>query len=177
MTSRSILAVNDTFRITALEILIHLLLISSDTRFVCKRPHNYADVVLVSFVGALTAVHIRLGPFGTVAEIIPRQELVSFMSLNVVFVADVKSETVAHRQESGIIGIMARAYHIYVVRLHYQKVVPHVFYGSSRTENGMAVVAVDAACLDLSAVYKYYAVFYLQILKADYKGNIFFAAM
>ena len=176
-TAREILAVNDTFGASCVKVIISLCLISSDAHLVTDRPHNYARVVFVALKQSLYSVEEGFRPIFTVGNKVPEFHVGAAVALYISLVDNVKSKLVTKRHKARIVGIMAGSDRIDIVTLHNKKVFSHVVKRNGAAKYRMAVVTVNALCLDLLAVYKNHAVNYLYFSEAYVQSDIFTSAM
>ena len=94
------------------------------------------------------------------------------MTFKVGLVDDIKTVSIAHFKEAGVIRVMACADGIDIVRLHYFDVALHMCVGGGVTEGRVAVVTVHAAKLYLLAVDVDNLADNLNLAKADGEGHI-----
>ena len=159
-SSRSVLGMDKAGGVAAAEIIAHKAVVHADAAFVSDRPHYDRRVVLVTLKQALCAVEIGGCPVGVIGEAVPvccvhrltRAAHLNSVRLDVSLVTDVYSEEVAECGEPRVVRIMRGADGVYIVCLHYKKVAEHMVKGNGVTEDRMAVVAVNALCLEFSAV-------------------------
>ena len=89
------------------------------------------------------------------------------MRFEVGFIAEVEAVAVAETGETGIVRIMAGTDEIDVVPLEQDEIGNHVLRGRRCAQLRVAVVAVDALCLDLSAVDVHHLAAHLEFPYAD----------
>ena len=144
---------------------------------VAHGPNHHAGAVLVADDAVAHAIEDGLGVLG-----IPGQQVVvgiaifitaagNAVALNVGFIHDIEAVFIAHAQELGRIGIMAGADGVDVVLLHQRQIAEHLFASDGCAQHGIAVVAIDAAELDVLAVELHHAVFHLDLAQADALGD------
>ena len=162
-----ILAVYEAAGHTVMQIVRHRVLIFTHSGFVAERPHYYRGMVLVALKHARHAVHERFEPFRLAHKVVPVADAGHTVGFKICLVANVNAEAVAKTEKTRVVGIVARAYHIYIEALEYVKIAQHVVVRGSRAEQRVAVVAVNALGFDLLAVYVKYLILYVNVLKAD----------
>ena len=150
-----------------MQIVRHRVLIFTHSGFVAERPHYYRGVVLVAFKHARYAVHERFAPFRFAHKVVPVTDTCHAVGFKIGLIAKVNAETVAKTEQTRVVGIVARAYHIYIKALEYVKIAQHVVVRGSRAEKRVAVVAVDALGFDLLTVYVEHLILYINVLEAD----------
>ena len=107
-------------------------------------------MVAVAQDHARRAVHVGLAPGGVVAEgIAVRAVAVGFQ---VRLVDDVQAVLIAERVPAAVVGVVAGAHAVDVVRLHQGDVAEHGADADHGAERGVALVPVDALELDGRAV-------------------------
>ena len=124
-----------------------------------------------------SAVKINVSPFGIRGERSVIRVYPDSVALKVCLVTDVKSVFVAETDKTGIVGIVARAHHIDVMRFHYHEVADYMIKRSRVSQDRMAVVTVDALGLYLLTVYKEAFSDDLHLAQSDAEADIFVTGM
>ena len=134
-------------------------------------------MVLVPLIEPRGAVEVGRLPRGVVREEIPAEffNVGEAVRLDVGLIDEVKAVSVAELRQARVGRIVAGADHVDVVLLADGEIAEHRVHGRGIAEEGAAVVAVDAACLDRAAVQQHDAVAHLDLSRADGQSDMFLA--
>ena len=126
--------------------------------FVARAPHNDAGAVFVPLDHQLHAIHEGLGKIRVTGQAVIgdrggcRRHVVDAVALRIRLAAQIEAVAVTHTGKQRRVGIVAGADGVDVVFLHDAQIAQHALFRYSRAQIRLAVVAVDAAELDVLSV-------------------------
>ena len=130
-------------------------------------------MVLVALVHALDTVDVKRLPLGIVGKV-GVVVLVIFrnsVTFKIGFVTNVHAVSVTNLVKSRVVGVVAGAHHVHVIRFHYANIALHILLCHRLAKHGVAVVSVDTLDLDLFAVYVNNAALDLNLAYTNVKEN------
>ena len=128
-------------------------------------------MVFIPFHHPHRPIQVGIFPLRIVGDHVIFSNKLKPMAFQVRLIHNVQTIFVTKLVEPGVIGIVSRSYGIDVVLFHHQHIPIHMLQSHNPSRLRMSFMAVYSPKHYRFAIYKHFAVFYLDISKANVLGN------